>query len=40
LLVSLVNLIPRAASTHQWYLDRFPVEYAALGRKNLVPFVW
>ena len=38
-LVSLGNLVPRAATSHQWYLDTFP-EYAGLGRARLVPFVW
>lgn len=40
LLVSLSNLVPRAKATHEWYLEKFGEEYAALGRKYLVPFVW
>jgi len=39
-LVSLANLVPRAATSHKWYLDKFGEEYAVLGRKCLVPFVW
>lgn len=38
--ISLVNLIPRAYSTHLWYLDRFGDEYASLGRARLIPGVW
>ena len=38
-LVSLGNLVPRAATSHKWYLDTFP-EYAALGRAKLIPGVW
>ena len=38
-LVSLGNLVPRAATSHQWYLDTFP-EYADLGRSRLIPGVW
>eukprot|EP00929_Paragymnodinium_shiwhaense_P078877 TRINITY_DN4092_c0_g1_i1.p1 TRINITY_DN4092_c0_g1~~TRINITY_DN4092_c0_g1_i1.p1 ORF type:complete len:341 (-),score=33.04 TRINITY_DN4092_c0_g1_i1:196-1197(-) len=38
--VSLANLVPRAMATHQWYLNKFGEEYAALNRKYLVPFVW
>jgi 3-oxo-5-alpha-steroid 4-dehydrogenase 1 len=37
-LVSLVNLVPRAAATHAWYLEQFP-DYPP-ERKYLVPFVW
>ena len=39
LLVSAANLVPRAAQTHQWYLDTFD-EYKKLRRARLVPFVW
>ena len=39
LCVSLGNLIPRAATTHAWYVKRFP-EYEGLGRARLFPFVW
>lgn len=38
-LVSLVNLAPRAATTHSWYLTTF-TEYSSLGRTRLIPFVW
>ncbi len=38
--VSLANLIPRAAATHAWYLDKFGQEYQELGRNKLVPGVW
>ena len=37
-LVSLVNLVPRAAATHAWYLEQFP-DYPP-ERKYLVTFVW
>lgn len=39
-LVSCANLIPRAAASHAWYLQKFGDEYAALNRAYLVPFVW
>ena len=38
-LVSVGNLVPRAATSHQWYLNTFP-EYAKLGRARLLPGVW
>ena len=38
-LVSLVNLMPRSAASHNWYLEKFP-EYAGLGRDRLIPGVW
>lgn len=40
LLVSLANLIPRAVTTHAWYLAKFGSEYEQLGRSYLVPFLW
>ncbi len=36
--VSLGNLVPRAAATHRWYRERFP-EYPR-ERRALIPFVW
>ena len=39
LLVSVGNLVPRAARTHDWYLKKFGDEYPA-SRARLVPFVW
>ena len=36
--VSAANLVPRAASVHRWYHERFP-DYPA-DRKALVPFLW
>lgn len=39
-LVSLVNLVPRSAATHQWYLDKFGDEYLQLQRARLVPGIW
>mmetsp|Transcript_87617 Transcript_87617/g.246108 ORF Transcript_87617/g.246108 Transcript_87617/m.246108 type:complete len:285 (-) Transcript_87617:97-951(-) len=39
-LVSLANLVPRAVTSHEWYVKRFGDEYAALNRRYLVPFVW
>lgn len=39
LLVSVGNLVPRAARTHDWYLAKFGGEYPA-SRARLVPFVW
>merc|ERR1712039_383967 len=30
LVVSVVNLVPRAITSHQWYLSKFGAEYAAL----------
>jgi len=38
--VSLFNLAPRAAVTHQWYIQKFGKEYEDLNRKNLIPGVW
>ena len=38
-LVSLVNLVPRSAATHSWYLSKFD-NYASLERARLVPFLW
>lgn len=40
LFVSMANLIPRSVASHNWYLEKFGDEYAVLGRKYLVPFVW
>lgn len=40
LLVSLANLVPRSIASHEWYLRQFGDEYAGLGRKYLIPFVW
>merc|ERR1712039_292954 len=40
LCVSLANLVPRAVASHQWYLQKFGAEYAALDRKYLIPLVW
>lgn len=40
LAVSVGNLVPRAAASHQWYLNEFGGEYAALGRARLVPGLW
>ena len=40
LLVSLVNLVPRSAMTHQWYINKFGNEYEMLQRYKLVPGVW
>lgn len=40
LAVSLGNLLPRAAATHAWWLERFGDEYARLGRDRLIPGVW
>jgi len=37
-MVSLVNLAPRAATTHAWYLEKFGADYP--DRARLVPFVW
>jgi hypothetical protein len=34
----MANLIPRAISTHMWYLESFP-DYPRQ-RRILVPFVW
>uniref|UniRef100_A0A6U3TPW4 3-oxo-5-alpha-steroid 4-dehydrogenase C-terminal domain-containing protein n=2 Tax=Ditylum brightwellii TaxID=49249 RepID=A0A6U3TPW4_9STRA len=39
-LISVANLIPRSASTHQWYLEHFPGEYELLGRVRLFPGIW
>jgi len=39
LLISLSNLIPRAAATHRWYVAHFD-EYNGLGRLNLFPYLW
>ena len=39
LCVSLVNLIPRSAVTHQWYINKFD-NYEMLNRYKLVPGVW
>jgi 3-oxo-5-alpha-steroid 4-dehydrogenase 1 len=38
LLISIANLVPRAASTQKWYRERFP-DYP-LERKALIPFIW
>ena len=38
LLVSLSNLVPRAVTTHAWYLERFGDEYEALNRSYLFPY--
>ena len=40
LCVSLVNLIPRSAVTHQWYIEKFGNEYIQLNRQRLIPGVW
>ena len=37
--VSLFNLVPRAARTHEWYLSTFGDDYPS-GRMRLVPYVW
>ena len=34
------NVGPRAVQHHGWYLEKFKEEYAALGRKALIPFVY
>jgi 3-oxo-5-alpha-steroid 4-dehydrogenase 1 len=36
--MTLANLVPRAISTHRWYLERFP-DYPS-ERRILIPFVW
>lgn len=36
---TLMNLVPRALATHQWYLGKFHPEYESLGRRALVPFI-
>ncbi|CAE8640214.1 unnamed protein product [Polarella glacialis] len=40
LCVSLANLIPRAVASHNWYLQHFGDDYAALDRRYLIPFLW
>jgi len=37
--VSCVNLIPRAVSTHAWYLEKFGEEYPS-NRTYLIPYIW
>eukprot|EP00966_Prymnesium_polylepis_P315206 7283254-Prymnesium_polylepis.1 len=37
--ISSLNLVPRAFQNHEWYHRKFGDEYAALGRRVLVPFV-
>ena len=37
--VSLFNLVPRAVSNHNWYLEKFGDDYPT-DRAYLVPFVW
>eukprot|EP00565_Helicotheca_tamesis_P000732 CAMPEP_0185732378 /NCGR_PEP_ID=MMETSP1171-20130828/15935_1 /TAXON_ID=374046 /ORGANISM="Helicotheca tamensis, Strain CCMP826" /LENGTH=152 /DNA_ID=CAMNT_0028401847 /DNA_START=529 /DNA_END=987 /DNA_ORIENTATION=+ len=39
-LISAANLVPRSASTHQWYLNNFPGEYEVLERGRLLPGIW
>ena len=38
LALSAANLVPRAVTTHRWYLEKFP-EYAK-SRKRMIPFIW
>eukprot|EP00940_MAST-03C_sp_MAST-3C-sp2_P001374 g1374.t1 len=38
--ISVANLVPRAHSTHMWYLEKFGDAYASLGRDRLIPGVW
>jgi len=38
--VSLCNLVPRAATNHAWYTDKFGAEFTSLNRAKLVPGVW
>ena len=37
--ISLVNLVPRSAANHAWYLAKFD-GYGDLGRAKLIPGVW
>lgn len=39
LLYTCANLVPRAASNHKWYLDKFGEDYPR-NRKAVVPFVF
>eukprot|EP00762_Andalucia_godoyi_P007032 ANDGO_07663.mRNA.1 Steroid 5-alpha-reductase DET2 len=34
------NLVPRAWTTHKWYLDKFKSDYAKLNRKAIIPYVF
>ena len=39
LLISLLNLVPRAFHNHTWYCKKFGGEYEVLKRRRLVPFL-
>ncbi|KAF0976212.1 hypothetical protein FDP41_004887 [Naegleria fowleri] len=38
-ILTLSNLLPRAMQTHNWYLEKFGLEYRKLNRKAFIPYL-